>query len=96
VDIAAAPEFAEALSGAIRRNDSLALIIDLTAVTCMDSTGLNALVRAFEAQRRLGGAIAVVSDDRQLITLLDLTGLNRVIRRYGTRADALRAFFGDE
>ncbi len=90
IDTATAPEFEHALIGAIRRNDAMVLIVDMTAVTFIDSSGLGALVRAFERNRQVGrGRVAIVSQDPRLATLLEVTRLDRVLRRFDTRADAI-------
>jgi anti-sigma B factor antagonist len=95
IDVSTALEFKHALVGAVRRNDALALIVDLTDVTFIDSSGLNALVQGFENQRRLSGGFAVVSDDSRLTTLLEITRLNRVLRAYPTREEAVAAMWRD-
>jgi anti-sigma B factor antagonist len=45
LDLAAAPDFAEALSLA-RRSDATAIVVDLGGLQFLDSTGLGVLVRA--------------------------------------------------
>jgi anti-anti-sigma factor len=90
VDTATAPEVEHALIGAIRRNDAMVLIVDMTAVTFIDSSGLGALVRAFERNRQAGrGRVAIVSQDPHLTKLLEITGLERVLRRFDSRDEAI-------
>jgi anti-sigma B factor antagonist len=88
VDMAVAAEFSAALTEAIEERDG-SLLIDLTAVTFIDSTGLNALVNAFERQRWSGRGFAIVSDDNRLAMMLEVTRLDRVLKRYPTRDQAL-------
>lgn len=90
VDTATAPEVEHALIGAIRRNDAMVLIVDMTGVTFIDSTGLGSLVRAFERNRQAGrGRVAIVSQDPHLAQLLEITHLDRVLRRFDSRDDAI-------
>jgi anti-sigma B factor antagonist len=90
VDMAVAAEFTRALTEAIEeRADSL--LIDLTSVTFIDSTGLNALVHAFERQRLFRRGFAIVSDDSRLAMMLEVTRLDRVLKRFPTRDQALAA-----
>lgn len=91
VDIGTAPDFEEEMSRAIEENHGAALVIDLEGVTFIDSTGLNSLVRAFERQRLLGRALALVSDDTRVAMMLEVTRLDRVLRRYASREEALAA-----
>ena len=91
IDMAAADEFESALGDAIEHGFQTALVVDLSEVTFIDSTGLNALVRAFERHRWGGGAFAVVSDDRRVAIMFEVSRLDRVIPRYSTREEALAA-----
>lgn len=90
IDMASAPEFEEALAEAIGAS-AKGLVVDLTHVSFMDSTGLNALVRAFERHRWADRGFAVVSDDRRVTIMLEISRLDRVITRYRTRAEAVAA-----
>jgi anti-sigma B factor antagonist len=91
VDIGTAPDFEDELARAVEQHVGTGLVIDLTGVTFIDSTGLNSLVRAFERQRLLGGALALVTDDSRVAMMLEITRLDRVLRRYTTRSEALAA-----
>lgn len=94
IDMARTPQFTEALAGAVRRNDALALLIDLSAVTFIDSSGLNALVHAFDRAGRSSRDMVLVSADRHVIALLEMSGLERVLRRFDTRDEAVAALWG--
>jgi anti-sigma B factor antagonist len=91
VDIGTAPDFEDELARAVEQHVGTGLVIDLTGVTFIDSTGLNSLVRAFERQRLLGGGLALVTDDSRVAMMLEITRLDRVLRRYTTRSEALAA-----
>src|SRR2546421_10943924 len=82
VDIASAAEFEEALASALDDDGAIGVVVDLTHVDFIDSTGLNALVRAFERYRWLGKEFALVSDDRRVAIMLEVSRLDRVLNRY--------------
>jgi anti-sigma B factor antagonist len=91
VDLGTAPDFEDELTRAVGENLGAGLVIDLTEMTFIDSTGLNALVHAFERQRLAGSMLALVSDDSRVSMMLEVTRLDRVLRRYATRDEALAA-----
>ena len=91
VDLGTAPDFEDELARAVETGLDRGLVIDLTGVSFIDSTGLNALVRAFERQRLAGESLALVSDDSRVKMMLEVTRLDRVLRRYPTREEALAA-----
>jgi anti-sigma B factor antagonist len=91
VDIGTAPEFEDELARAVEDRLRSALVVDLTGVGFIDSTGLNALVRALERQRLVGSSLVLVSDDSRVAMMLEVTRLDRVLRRYRTRDEALAA-----
>jgi anti-sigma B factor antagonist len=95
VDLGTAPQFEDELARAVEHHLGTGLIIDLTEVTFIDSTGLNALVRAFERQRLSGSSFGLVTDDSRVGMMLEVTRLDRVLKRYRTRDEALEAVSSD-
>jgi anti-sigma B factor antagonist len=91
VDVATAPDFADELARAVSQHLGAGLVVDLTGVSFIDSTGLNALVHAFERQRLAGSLLALVSDDPRVTMMLEVTRLDRVLRTFPTREAALAA-----
>lgn len=70
--------------------DVTKVVIDLSAVTFLDSTGLGALVAATKRLSR-GGQRCVVVCTLQIAKLVDLTGLGAVFEITPTREEALSA-----
>ena len=91
VDLGTAPDFEDELARAVEDGLDGGLVIDLREVSFIDSTGLNALVRAFERQRLAGALLALVTDDSRVAMMLEVTRLDRVLKRYPTRDEALAA-----
>ena len=55
-----------------------ALIIDLTRVEFLDSTGLGVLVGALKRLRGVGGVLVLVCDQEALLKIFRITALDRV------------------
>ena len=68
------------------------LIVDLAAVTFMDSSGLGALIGGLRAARLAGGDLRLARPTEQIVLLLELTTLDRVLRPYATLAAALASY----
>ena len=56
------------------------LVVDLTGLTFMDSTGLGALVMTQKKVRVLQGSFGVVCSGGPVFRLLEITGLTHVLR----------------
>jgi anti-sigma B factor antagonist len=66
------------------------LVLDLTAVPFMDSSGLGVIVACLKRLREMGGDLAVVSPASSPSTkLLSLTGLDHAIPTHATLDQAL-------
>ncbi len=74
VDLASAPALREEMLAALNR-DGVHLVADALDVTFMDSSGVNALVRARERAAGLGGSLHVVSRSPAVRRVLQITGL---------------------
>ena len=76
IDLYSAPSFKEALASAID-GGNVDLVVDLSDVSFMDSTGLGALVGAHKRLDLLGGSLVVVSPDATIKRVFELVGLSR-------------------
>jgi anti-sigma B factor antagonist len=91
IDVATSEAFEDALAGSVRDRDEAGVVVDLTQVTFMDSSGLSALVRAMERHKRLGSNLAVATDDTRITTLFEVSRLDHVLRLYRSRDAAIAA-----
>jgi anti-sigma B factor antagonist len=66
-----------------------AVILDMTAVDAIDSTGLGLLVRAHQDAKQRGGQLCLAAPSRFILTVLHTMRLDRVFALYGTRDEAL-------
>ena len=76
--MATAPRFRQRLLAVISTG-AQNVVIDLTGVDFIDSTGLGVLMGAAKRVRSTGGDIRLVSVGSRLAELIELTRLNRVL-----------------
>jgi anti-sigma B factor antagonist len=89
VDLEHSPRAREVLLGAVARGQRL--LVDLSRVSYIDSSGVASLVEAFQASRRLGQVFALVSVNTPALRVLELARLDRVFTIYATLAEGLHA-----
>ena len=77
VDLQTAPDVRDELMASLNR--CVHLVVDATGVEFMDSSGVNALVRAKERADRLDGTLHVVATGRAVVRVLALTQLTRIL-----------------
>ncbi len=88
LDIATSPTVRAALTSASERGDHR-LIVDLTRIEFLDSTGLGALIGAQRRAKEFGGDVRLIAKEGQILRLLRITGLLRVFSVYPTLEDAV-------
>jgi anti-sigma B factor antagonist len=75
VDLSTSPELDETLRRALDAGNSV--VLDLSEVTFIDSTGLNTLIRALKACETNGGALALTTNlPAQVSRVFEITGLD--------------------
>lgn len=89
VDIATAPELRERLH-ALLGQGSTQLIVDLSGVGFLDSTGLGVLVGALKRVRTQGGDLRLVSTEPRITKIFEITRLDSAFGVYGSRDEAVR------
>jgi anti-sigma B factor antagonist len=90
IDVASAPEFHASLSDLIGQGPEI-IIVDMSEVSFIDSTGLGVLVGAEKQMRDAGQALRLVVTQPQIIRLLELTGLDQVFTILSNGNDAVKA-----
>ncbi len=70
-----------------RRRD---LILDLSRVTFIDSSGLGSLIEIFQKVQSMDGDIAYVVDNPRMIKIFRLVGLDRIFRIFPNLGRALQ------
>ncbi len=88
VDVYAGPKFKELLLKSIAQG-ARHVIVDLTKVTFLDSTGLGVLVSG--AKQAEKGSLAIVCSDAAMTRVFALVGLDRIFTVFTSREAALAA-----
>jgi anti-sigma B factor antagonist len=78
VDLYTAPRLWEAIDAAMAGTPR-ELVIDLSGVTFLDSTGLNVLVQTHKRLRPISGSVIIRGAGGQVYKTLELTKLNKVL-----------------
>ena len=90
VDLYTAPRFKDDLIALIDEGVT-ELIVDLSAVTFIDSTALGVLISGIKRLHDTDGHLVVVAGSRPVVRILSITGLDRVLTVFDTREAALAA-----
>jgi anti-sigma B factor antagonist len=90
VDVYSAPALSDNLTQLLDEG-SATIVVDLTEVAFLDSTGLGALIAARTASDKAGGALAIVCTQDRILKLFTITGLDGVFSIFPTVDDAVAA-----
>ena len=90
VDVYSAPALSENLSQLLE-DGRTAIVVDLTEVAFLDSTGLGALIGARTATEEAGGRLAIVCTNDRILKLFTITGLDTVFRIHPSTSEAVNA-----
>ena len=87
VDISTSPDLREAL-GRVVAEGNRAVVVDLSAVKFIDSTGLGVLIGTRRRTYDLRGSFSIVCENQRVLRLLDLTSLDKVFTIHAERDEA--------
>jgi anti-sigma B factor antagonist len=90
VDVSTAPRLRQQLVETATAGHER-VIVDLSAVDFLDSTGLGVLVSGLKRFRTLGGDLLLVCPSARIIKVFEITGLTKVFSMHATVEDAVRA-----
>lgn len=77
------------------KEDGLGLIVDLSAVTFVDSSGLGGLLSLLRSLKDEGKALKLAGLTRPVRILIELVRLHRIMECYKTVDEAVSSFQGD-
>ena len=80
LDVSTTARLRAALNEQLVDEGRVHLVVDLTALEFMDSSGLGTLVRAQRQTRALRGSFAVVCPEGPVLKVMTITGLTHVLR----------------
>ena len=81
LDMMSARDFREQLHAIVKGGDTR-VIVDLSGLDAIDSSGLGALISGLKAARQGGGDLRVSGAGEQVQAVLELTNLNRVLKAH--------------
>lgn len=90
IDVETAPQLRQAITE-LTTAGATDVVLDLTGVGFMDSTGLSVLVGALRRIRAHDGAMRIVSTQESTLRLFEVTGLSKVFFVDDTVEGAVRA-----
>lgn len=88
LDLHTAPTLQAEVDAALEHNPPL-IVIDLTKVDFMDSTGLSVIVATVAAMRERGGEVRVVTGADKITKVFTLTGVDQQVGLFGSLEEAL-------
>lgn len=89
VDVSTAPELRERLLDLAERGTTVA-VVDLSAVSFVDSTALGVLVSGLKRLRSGGGDLRLVVTQPRIAKVFEITGLTDVFEIYDSAHQAVR------
>lgn len=88
VDVATAPAMRERLVSLVA-DGNVRLIVDLSPVDFIDSTGLGVLVGTLKRVREADGELALIIPQDRILKLFDITGLSKIFAIHSSLNGAL-------
>lgn len=90
IDIYTTPQFKDAVSAAIEEGKP-GIIINMSQVTYMDSSGFGTLLSATKRLRPISGALFLSNCNEAITRMLQITRLNTIFGIYDTEDEAVAA-----
>jgi anti-sigma B factor antagonist len=88
IDVYTAPQLREKVVELVAAGD-VDLVLDLSGVEFLDSTGLGVLVGALNRVRAQDGSLALVLTQERILKVFEITGLRKVFPIHATVAEAV-------
>ena len=90
IDVYTAPQLRERVVQLVAEG-KVDLVLDLSGVEFLDSTGLGVLVGALNRVRAQDGSLALVLTQERILKIFEITGLRKVFPIHATVAEAVGA-----
>lgn len=87
VDVYTSPQLKQDLV-AMAEKGYKQVIINLSQVEYLDSTGLGVLIGGLKRMREAGGNLSLVAPGMRILRIFEITGLNKIFDIYATEAEA--------
>ena len=93
LDLAAAADFRALVADTVEEGH-VRVVVDLSRVTFLDSSGIGALISGLRATRQAGGGLSIVGAAAQVRVVLELTKVDQILQSFPDVETALRASDG--
>ncbi|MGE0220271.1 STAS domain-containing protein [Mycolicibacterium sp.] len=87
LNMVAAPALRKELHAVVERGHKH-VVVDLSGIDLIDSSGLGALISGLKVARQAGGDLRLAAPTRQVVSVLELTNLNRVLSTHAAPESA--------
>lgn len=91
ININTSPELRKIFEGIIKNNDKKVLI-NFTAVSYIDSSGLATLIEMLQRLKGIGGRMRFSNIDQKIKNLFEITKLSKLFDIFDTQDSAVREF----
>jgi len=91
LDLVAAEEFRREVEKALDQSGARTLLLNLSQVSFIDSSGLGAILGRYRRMSQQQGRVILVGAGAAVLPILELSGLLRIIAHYETEHQALAA-----
>lgn len=88
VDVYTSPRVRQELIDQLNRG-ALRLLVDLTAVEYLDSTGLGVLIGGLKRARERDGDLKLICDNPRILRIFEITGLTKIFDIHHSESEAL-------
>jgi anti-sigma B factor antagonist len=88
VDVYTSPRLKQEMVDLLNKGTTR-LVIDLSAVDYLDSTGLGVLIGGLKRAREREGDLRLICDNLRILRIFEITGLTKIFDIFRTEAEAL-------
>jgi anti-sigma B factor antagonist len=88
VDVYTSPRVKQEIVNLLN-GDTTRIIVDLTAVEYLDSTGLGVLIGGLKRARERDGDLKLICDNVRILRIFEITGLTKIFDIYRNEGEAL-------
>jgi anti-sigma B factor antagonist len=88
VDVYTSPRLKQEMVDLLNKGTSR-LVIDLSGVQYLDSTGLGVLIGGLKRARERDGDLRLICDNMRILRIFEITGLTKIFDIYSSETEAL-------
>jgi len=88
IDVYTAPRLRQEIISLLDQG-SRHIVIDLSSVDYLDSTGLGVLIGGLKRMKEQEGSLSLICPNPKIMRIFEITGLNKIFSMFLTEGDAL-------